>query len=125
MSAIRHPNVVLFMGVCLDPPCMVTEVKGWLLLDADPLSDPESLWHVSFHCDSNVVLLAAQEKCLLSLTSLCMSFARAAAAAEERTALLCVHAIVKLGPNNVSCCCSSAQGDPCLMFSPRPAPLPY
>ena len=26
MSAIRHPNVVLFMGVCLDPPCMVTEV---------------------------------------------------------------------------------------------------
>ncbi|KAL0047223.1 hypothetical protein WJX82_010034 [Trebouxia sp. C0006] len=25
MSAIRHPNVVLFMGVCLDPPCMVTE----------------------------------------------------------------------------------------------------
>lgn len=28
MSAIRHPNVVLFMGVCLDPPCMVTEVRG-------------------------------------------------------------------------------------------------
>lgn len=27
MSAIRHPNVVLFMGVCLDPPCMVTEVR--------------------------------------------------------------------------------------------------
>ena len=27
MSAIRHPNVVLFMGVCLDPPCMVTEVS--------------------------------------------------------------------------------------------------
>ena len=25
MSAIRHPNVVLFMGVCLEPPCMVTE----------------------------------------------------------------------------------------------------
>ncbi|DBB01174.1 hypothetical protein WJX77_003342 [Trebouxia sp. C0004] len=25
MSAIRHPNVVLFMGVCLDPPCTVTE----------------------------------------------------------------------------------------------------
>ena len=27
LSAIRHPNVVLFMGVCLDPPCMVTEVS--------------------------------------------------------------------------------------------------
>lgn len=27
MAAIRHPNVVLFMGVCLDPPCMVTEVR--------------------------------------------------------------------------------------------------
>ena len=25
MAAIRHPNVVLFMGVCLEPPCMVTE----------------------------------------------------------------------------------------------------
>lgn len=25
MVAIRHPNVVLFMGLCLDPPCMVTE----------------------------------------------------------------------------------------------------
>jgi len=25
VAAIRHPNVVLFMGVCLDPPCMVTE----------------------------------------------------------------------------------------------------
>lgn len=25
MAAIRHPNVVLFMGVCLEPACMVTE----------------------------------------------------------------------------------------------------
>ncbi|KAK9862943.1 hypothetical protein WJX84_012116 [Apatococcus fuscideae] len=25
MIAIRHPNVVLFMGLCMDPPCMVTE----------------------------------------------------------------------------------------------------
>ena len=25
MSAIRHPNVVLFMGLCLEPPCIVTE----------------------------------------------------------------------------------------------------
>ena len=38
MSAIRHPNVVLFMGVCLDPPCMVTEVRwkicpNWLNTD--------------------------------------------------------------------------------------------
>ena len=21
---IRHPNVILFMGVCLEPPCVVT-----------------------------------------------------------------------------------------------------
>ena len=25
MSSIRHPNVVLFMGLCLEPPCMVSE----------------------------------------------------------------------------------------------------
>ena len=25
MAAIRHPNVVLFMGVCLEPACLVTE----------------------------------------------------------------------------------------------------
>ncbi len=25
MVAIRHPNVVLFMGLCMDPACMVTE----------------------------------------------------------------------------------------------------
>lgn len=31
VAAIRHPNVVLFMGVCLDPPCMVTEWCAYLL----------------------------------------------------------------------------------------------
>lgn len=25
MAAMRHPNVVLYLGVCLDPPCVVTE----------------------------------------------------------------------------------------------------
>ena len=25
MASLRHPNVVLFMGICLDPPCLVTE----------------------------------------------------------------------------------------------------
>lgn len=25
MAALRHPNVVSFLGVCLDPPCIVTE----------------------------------------------------------------------------------------------------
>ena len=25
MASIRHPNVVLFMGLCLEPPCMVSE----------------------------------------------------------------------------------------------------
>lgn len=26
MAALRHPNVVMFLGVCLDPPCVVAEV---------------------------------------------------------------------------------------------------
>ena len=25
MAALRHPNVVMFMGLCLEPPCIVTE----------------------------------------------------------------------------------------------------
>lgn len=25
MAAMRHPNIVLFMGLCLEPPLMVTE----------------------------------------------------------------------------------------------------
>ena len=25
MAALRHPNVVMFMGLCLQPPCIVTE----------------------------------------------------------------------------------------------------
>ena len=25
MSSLRHPNVVLLMGLCLDPPCVITE----------------------------------------------------------------------------------------------------
>lgn len=25
MSSLRHPNVVMFMGLCLEPPCIVTE----------------------------------------------------------------------------------------------------
>lgn len=25
MVALRHPNVVMFMGLCLEPPCIVTE----------------------------------------------------------------------------------------------------
>jgi hypothetical protein len=25
LSNLRHPNVVMFMGVCLQPPCVVTE----------------------------------------------------------------------------------------------------
>lgn len=33
MASLRHPNIVLFLGVCLDPPCMVTEfcARGSLL----------------------------------------------------------------------------------------------
>ena len=25
MASLRHPNVVMFMGMCLEPPCIVTE----------------------------------------------------------------------------------------------------
>jgi hypothetical protein len=25
LASMRHPNIVLFMGVCLEPPCLVTE----------------------------------------------------------------------------------------------------
>ena len=25
ISSLRHPNVVMFMGLCLQPPCIVTE----------------------------------------------------------------------------------------------------
>ena len=26
MAAVRHPNIVLFMGLCLNPVCIVTEL---------------------------------------------------------------------------------------------------
>lgn len=25
LATLRHPNIVLFMGVCLSPPCLITE----------------------------------------------------------------------------------------------------
>lgn len=28
MVKIRHPNVILFMGVCIEPPCVVTGERG-------------------------------------------------------------------------------------------------
>ena len=31
MAALRHPNVVMFLGVCLQPPCMVAEVSNAIL----------------------------------------------------------------------------------------------
>ena len=33
MSVLRHPNIVMFLGACSDPPCMVTEycARGSLL----------------------------------------------------------------------------------------------
>lgn len=33
MSVLRHPNIVMFLGACSNPPCMVTEycARGSLL----------------------------------------------------------------------------------------------
>ena len=33
MSVLRHPNIVMFLGACSQPPCMVTEycARGSLL----------------------------------------------------------------------------------------------
>ena len=33
MASLRHPNIVLFLGVSLEPPCMLTEfcARGSLL----------------------------------------------------------------------------------------------
>ena len=25
MASLRHPNVVMFMGMCVEPPCIITE----------------------------------------------------------------------------------------------------
>ena len=25
MASMRHPNVVMYLGLCMDPPCVVTE----------------------------------------------------------------------------------------------------
>jgi serine/threonine protein kinase len=25
MASLRHPNIVLFMGMCPEPPCVITE----------------------------------------------------------------------------------------------------
>ena len=25
MASLRHPNVVMYLGVCMDPPCVITE----------------------------------------------------------------------------------------------------
>ncbi len=33
MSVLRHPNIVMFLGACSNPPCMITEycARGSLL----------------------------------------------------------------------------------------------
>lgn len=33
MAVLRHPNIVMFLGACYNPPCMVTEycARGSLL----------------------------------------------------------------------------------------------
>lgn len=52
MVAMRHPNVILFMGVCPDPPCVVTEYcsRGSLYdllknADEDTIISRELTWH--------------------------------------------------------------------------------
>lgn len=40
LANLRHPNVVMFMGVCLTPPCVVTEfcaLGGWMRVGAEGL----------------------------------------------------------------------------------------
>ncbi len=33
MAVLRHPNIVMFLGACYNPPCMITEycARGSLL----------------------------------------------------------------------------------------------
>jgi len=50
MAGLRHPNVVMFLGVCLEPPCMVAEVT---IL-------PSASWQCS-------------KMCLTTLSSVCWS----------------------------------------------------
>ena len=30
MARLRHPNVCQYLGACLDPPCLMMEVGGWV-----------------------------------------------------------------------------------------------
>ena len=61
MAALRHPNVVMFLGVCLDPPCVVAEVLCTALQSLDlqcmhtvlqPLTSqcPAESWPVTCTC---------------------------------------------------------------------------
>lgn len=44
MAGLRHPNVVMFLGVCLDPPCVVAEVLP-LTQDSQPCDRSPPLQH--------------------------------------------------------------------------------
>ena len=53
LASLRHPNIVAFMGICMDPPCIVTEIcqKGSLTdviraARRDPRCAAELTWRV-------------------------------------------------------------------------------
>lgn len=57
MAALRHPNVVMFLGVCLQPPCMVAEV----CIQQNPTETPKpysvvlpDIHHLSIPCPYQV-----------------------------------------------------------------------
>jgi tRNA A-37 threonylcarbamoyl transferase component Bud32 len=57
MASLRHPNVILWMGVCLDPPAIITE-----LLERGSLSD---VLHIRAEClNWNQRLSLSMDMCL-------------------------------------------------------------
>ena len=75
MAALRHPNVVMFMGLCLEPPCIVTEfcARGSLYdvlkkARASPAFAQQLDWskRLSMALDAAKVLLACLWICLMS-----------------------------------------------------------
>ena len=85
MAALRHPNVVMFMGLCLEPPCIVTEfcARGSLYdvlkkARASPAFAQQLDWskRLSMALDAAKVLLAHLPVILLDALSILLALAR-------------------------------------------------